>query len=815
MFFGGNKNINKKLGAFILAFVFVVGIFSFNDVSAKTPEEKLEDCSGEVMNRTMGQFATTEIAGIGYVAGDDCTLTEQEYNRGRAELNSERAEGAIERGKVEKLRELAERYDELKIRRNSEINERVRCYGSNSNEESIILPGVQNCKTVVASKAEQQRLNSEMTEVQEEITDATIPGFWESFVDGAINGSWVGYLRDTGGEILDSLSPLQIAEKVILKLVKLVNDIFIELAGTLLRFTGIVLNTVIVETIEGMSDFLSGTSGEAVEKAWEIIRDLINILFIFSLLFISISTIIKGMGTKTKSLLVTVIASALLINFSYFFTSVLIDASNFATVEMRNIVGSCKANEGGGVVSEYFKKIDGGMSNCIINNLKLQTALDPSIEGGIASSINPNGENLSPATLSDVGSILISTVYGVIFLLITSFLFLTLAIMLIIRFIMLILLLITSPVMFLGWILPNFSSISKDWFKKLNENLIFPPAAFLFIYISITISGSLSSIGTGIFGSIINFLLTIGFMFASIMVAKKAGSAGSGFATKYAGMATTGLAARASSRIISSTGRNTIGRGSAALADKINGTGFASNFARDRLKNISTKSFDARNTKTFQGVASKTGLTGAGAGSSLGYREFEAEKAKRKVARNDEFGNQTQGESREVERLTQDINEKDTTVADLKKRKGFEKDIESDREEMKDLTSRLQTLTKGDKDYEIVNSKAKEVAERIDTSRQGIKDIEKRIIRENSKEIEKIEALKQKGKDRQKSYKKNLEQGALGRFSPEKLRNLYRGATDSNKNEALRMISDKVRNKDGEDGAITKIIKSAKDANNL
>jgi hypothetical protein len=29
------------------------------------------------------------------------------------------------------------------------------------------------------------------------------------------------------------------------------------------------------------------------------------------------------------------------------------------------------------------------------------------------------------------------------------------------------------------------------------------------------------------------------------------------------------------------------------------------------------------------------------------------------------------------------------------------------------------------------------------------------------------------------------------------------------------MISDKVRNKDGEDGAITKIIKSAKDANNL
>lgn len=68
--------------------------------------------------------------------------------------------------------------------------------------------------------------------------------------------------------------------------------------------------------------------GNFIERGWSIIRDIANVLFIFSLLYIAIKTILDGSTSAMKTFLVQLIISALLINFSLFFCRIIIDAGN-------------------------------------------------------------------------------------------------------------------------------------------------------------------------------------------------------------------------------------------------------------------------------------------------------------------------------------------------------------------------------------------------------------------------------------------------------------------------------------------------------
>lgn len=70
-----------------------------------------------------------------------------------------------------------------------------------------------------------------------------------------------------------------------------------------------------------------GGNGDFVNQGWTLIRDIANVVFIFVLLYIAIRHILS-MGGDTKKLLISLIIAALLINFSLFFSKVIIDASN-------------------------------------------------------------------------------------------------------------------------------------------------------------------------------------------------------------------------------------------------------------------------------------------------------------------------------------------------------------------------------------------------------------------------------------------------------------------------------------------------------
>src|SRR3989344_1416303 len=92
---------------------------------------------------------------------------------------------------------------------------------------------------------------------------------------------------------------------------------------------GIILNAVIYYTIVDIANNYSRIT--TINEAWSVIRDLANMSFIFVLLYAAIKTIL-GTGSDTKNLIVKIIVVAILINFSLFFTKVVIDASNVLAI---------------------------------------------------------------------------------------------------------------------------------------------------------------------------------------------------------------------------------------------------------------------------------------------------------------------------------------------------------------------------------------------------------------------------------------------------------------------------------------------------
>ncbi len=150
-------------------------------------------------------------------------------------------------------------------------------------------------------------------------------------------------------------------------------------------------------------------------------------------------------------------------------------------------------------------------------------------------------------------------VFGTIVILIAAFVLLITALMLFIRFGILIMLLITSPLGVVGKLIPKLAGYSKQWWETLVGQAMFAPVLMLFILITISIinspgfktsvnlanqdfgpeSGigkffSFLGAGTGSISLFIQYFLIIFFLIFGVVIAKKiAGGTGAG-AIKWA-----------------------------------------------------------------------------------------------------------------------------------------------------------------------------------------------------------------------------------------------------------------------------------------
>lgn len=408
----------------------------------------------------------------------------------------------------------------------------------------------------------------------------------------------------------------------------------IQAASKILWLGGATFNYAMEYTIN-FSKVVEQTGVVAV--GWTIFRDISNMVFIFILLIISISIILGSPNYGSKKLLTKVILVALLINFSLFASKVIIDSANVFTVGFYNAITS-KAPKGG--------EWDQGISSMFARSLNLHTIYQTKdMEKG---TIDEFGATLNPKNIWTI------CLFGSIFLVITAFVFFAASILFMKRLIVLMILMMISPLAFLGMILPATSGFSKQWWKTLFQEAFYAPFYLMFTYVVLMGinsplfrqsigrtdgSGSFTSVITGNAGGgmsfvIFNFILIIGLMLASIISASKIGANGaSGMISMGKGLQKWGQG-----RVGAGTfgmggrlGRNTVGRGfnkmaeSGWMQDWAAKGGAGSRLALKTLKTVGDSSFDARNTG-----AGKT--LGLGEGIKGGYKTKTDETKKARIA---------------------------------------------------------------------------------------------------------------------------------------------------------------------------------------
>src|SRR3972149_11633388 len=213
------------------------------------------------------------------------------------------------------------------------------------------------------------------------------------------------------------------------------------------------------------------------------------------LLYAAIKTIL-GTGSDTKNLIVKIIVVAILINFSLFFTKVVIDASNVLAIAFYDAI--------------------------------------------------------VPGAFDDI---------GVINLLIAAFIFFAVALMFIIRYVILILVLILSPLAFIAFVLPQLEKYKAQWIDALVGQAFFAPIYFMLTWVTLHVLGGITSafgatdnpraalsgiafIDSAItdtneaFGLLINFIVVIVFLVASLILAKELANKVPGGVNKLTGWAT-------------------------------------------------------------------------------------------------------------------------------------------------------------------------------------------------------------------------------------------------------------------------------------
>lgn len=295
-----------------------------------------------------------------------------------------------------------------------------------------------------------------------------------------------------------------------------------------------------------------------VDIGWKIFRDLANIMFIFILLWTAISTILGLSSGKTKEIIEHLIIVALLMNFSLFMTKVVIDGSNIIALHFYNLIVTTEQSANGNATQSLVSTLTptSSFSGAFMEGLKIQTVYDPQTSQG-KKLANESGflGNLGGQVFGEflnMPKIILIGIFAIVLMMTAAYVFLVAAILFMIRLVVLMMVMILSPLAFLGFVLPSTEHYAEEWLEKLLSQSFFAPIYMALCYVVVkTIQSpaftsvisvnredtAMSAVGifTGNgsasgFAFIFNFILLIGLMVASILVAHKLEAVGVEFA---------------------------------------------------------------------------------------------------------------------------------------------------------------------------------------------------------------------------------------------------------------------------------------------
>ena len=296
-------------------------------------------------------------------------------------------------------------------------------------------------------------------------------------------------------------------------------------------FFGLViwLEAVIIDYIINPANF-SLVDTPIVKIGWGITRDLANMFFILILLIISFATVLRIKSWAISQLWWRVVVAALLINFSLVIAGFVIDFANILTAFFLNGI------TGGGSFGTITTKLAASMQ--ILNFYR------PAPPTGVIEGIT----QLGASSFAAIAGIIL-TVVGLV---VTAFVFGAAMIFLIVRILHIWLLLIFAPIVWMLWILPATSGYFSRWWSSFLQWTFFAPIFVFMIYLSLQIFDATGQFNPKVFGAfpaawreaptgisqvgmpmaIFQWILVIGLMFGSLIVAQKGGVMGAAASQK-------------------------------------------------------------------------------------------------------------------------------------------------------------------------------------------------------------------------------------------------------------------------------------------
>ena len=244
-------------------------------------------------------------------------------------------------------------------------------------------------------------------------------------------------------------------------------------------------------------------------KAWAIMRNLANILFVIAFLFIVFSQL-TGVGISNygvKKMLPRIVVAAILVNLSYFISQLAIDVSNILGYSIRDVFDS---------IVNQIREIPTGNSAEEMSVLAAGDGGFVTLAGSILAIAG--GAAALYLMLSAFGPILLAAVLALVLIF-----FILLA-----RQAIIVLLVVLSPLAFVAFLLPNTQPLFKQWRKILTAMLmLFPIIALVYgasALASTLLGKSFSGIGgtdSAMFGQIISAGILVLPLFAVPVLLKK------------------------------------------------------------------------------------------------------------------------------------------------------------------------------------------------------------------------------------------------------------------------------------------------------
>lgn len=263
-----------------------------------------------------------------------------------------------------------------------------------------------------------------------------------------------------------------------------------------------------------------------VQEGFKITLSFANLGFVLAVIFIAFITIFRLQGYETKKLIRNLIVAAVLVNFSFTFAGLIMDASNiFGNFFIDAIIG------------------DSGAEN---------------ITNSIASALNVHKLNTATPTAGAMGdalalgAIYYKTIFSLAFMILFNSVmvvtFFVIAGLMVVRYVTISILLIVMPFAWLCWIFPSLQRHWSAWWGAFLKWNIFLPVLMFFIYIaaftaakvgeavkdggaglqSQAAAGDLTTFAAIGISDIAQGLVMVGLLFGGMIIAQKLGVAGSG-----------------------------------------------------------------------------------------------------------------------------------------------------------------------------------------------------------------------------------------------------------------------------------------------